>query len=872
MVDWNKVADNLKKLANDSATDPDLLDAGQCAAVAELAERIKAGERAALLADEVGMGKTRIAAALIEAVRKAGGRSAVILPPGLGAQWQQELRRFNANDATLLPLRSYDSFIAGFAQDCDVKNNTKQSDRYQQWINNRRNQRELPQKSWSHEKILMISHSFAAMRFPKGGDGPAGGWRRELLPNVARRVASGRRNFIQKNFARSELAYVHATRTAAEVIAKIIRTKRVECDLSGNEKWLEAEAYKSRILPLIGYGLGQFDLIVVDEAHKARGADSSLSRILGPVTWEARDPFRLGMTATPVELESAQWIDTLGRIHGHDDEQDTSELEALNDWIRGYVDDVKNIQTQELDEALTRSFEKSAKQFREALRPFVLRRDKRHDPVYRSFQEHYGDYRVVSDLAVSPDSNGFTRDWLRRFCAAEALSLLPQNDPLIKRARISVAQGYGFGVGSDDTVEPENTNEVDSINSNHLSDTPHSIWLEALISNPASIYDHPAILEATRLIESYIEQGEKVLVFGKFTKPLNALTRLLDAREMLRRLEKGLHWPASLVHENDKPAVLAALKQRNLEASTDKIAEINRVLAKQYEKWAQARKAELKKLHHEIEALARHDEAAALLVEFLRADTDERRLHGDIGSLLEALESQRTDATAPWSGDEMLRLFKSLLHELTDDDGDDEARGKINDHAEQKTRLRQYLEDYSGREGSYARLMAGKTRAQTRRLLQAAFNRDNSWPMVLVAQSRVGREGLNLHEACRTVVLLHAEWNPGVVEQQIGRVDRKNSRWLKDLQNWESNGKQGDPPRIRIHPVVVRGTYDDHNWQVLKTRWLELRAQLHGNVLPQTEDQLCATPERQVLAERIKQATPSFAPPGLDVRVSAILA
>jgi SNF2 family DNA or RNA helicase len=48
---------------------------------------------------------------------------------------------------------------------------------------------------------------------------------------------------------------------------------------------------------------------------------------------------------------------------------------------------------------------------------------------------------------------------------------------------------------------------------------------------------------------------------------------------------------------------------------------------------------------------------------------------------------------------------------------------------------------------------------------------------VLVAQSVVGREGLNLHRACRTVILLHPEWNPGVVEQQIGRVDRLSSYW-----------------------------------------------------------------------------------------------
>ena len=141
--------------------------------------------------------------------------------------------------------------------------------------------------------------------------------------------------------------------------------------------------------------------------------------------------------------------------------------------------------------------------------------------------------------------------------------------------------------------------------------------------------------------------------------------------------------------------------------------------------------------------------------------------------------------------------------------------------------------------------------------------------MVLLAQSRVGREGLNLHEACRTVVLLHSEWNPGIVEQQIGRVDRKNSLWLRDMRRWLDSGSSDAPPRIRIHPVVVSGTYDDHNWQVLKARWLELRAQLHGDVLPHVAGGPAPSPDKQALIDRIQRATPNFAPPGLEGKTGA---
>ncbi|WP_210251165.1 helicase [Bosea sp. F3-2] len=843
-MDWLKVAVELEGFAQ---SQPELLDTGQRASLAELARRIRAGQRAVLLADEVGMGKTRIAIALIEAVRQAGGRSAIIVPAGLGAQWQAELRLFNPDNATLLPLRSYDGFIGGFLDVDDAEGSNRRKRSHKKWLMDRRQQRELPEHGWAAEPILMISHTFAAMRFPNRGEGPAGGWRRELLPNVARLVAGRRRNFIRENFRPGEVGQVYASRRAAHAIAEAIKAHGLDYDLDGDPKWLSADDYKRKILPLIGYGLGRFDLVVVDEAHKARGADSSLSRILGPVTWEGNDPFRLGLTATPVELDAAQWIDTLGRISGRDDERDVAALGGLWEWIRGYVDDVRRAQTEELDEQLTTGFESSAARFRDALRPFVLRRDKRDDPEYRAFRDRHGDYRVVTDVPVLPETEGFTRDWLRRFCAAEALSLLPQDDPRIKRARLSVAQGYGFGLASDDEAEaPLPPDDAES---------RHSVWLDAFERQPADLYSHPAILAAVRLIEDYTGKGEKVLVFGRFIKPLGALTRLLDAREMLRRLEKGHHWPASSVRKENIPAVQAATRDPGLWTKDGEIAGINALLAERYRAWTSQRRTDLTRLRHDLANMQTNPSAVRLL-SLLQHDAGDD-LQGDIGTLLEALADLRDSPhDQSWTAEEAVKRFNALQALLM---GDDEADG---DEALQ-ARLETHLRDYSGREGNFARMMWGATAPQTRRLLQASFNRAATWPMVLLAQSRVGREGLNLHEACRTVVLLHAEWNPGIVEQQIGRVDRKNSRWLRDLRDWQNRGGGGDPPRIRIHPVVVSGTYDDHNWQVLKARWLELRAQLHGDVLPHLAGRPAATPEKQELVERILRATPNFAPPSI---------
>jgi superfamily II DNA or RNA helicase len=844
-MDWHKVAEGLEYFVRHSPDD--LLDHGQRATVTELARRISSGQRAALLADEVGMGKTRIAVALVEAVRRAGGRTAIVLPAGLGAQWQQELRRLNPDDRTLLPLRSYDGFIAGFLQDDDAEGSDRRKRSHKEWLLDRRQQRELPEHGWAAEKIVMISHSFAAMRFPARAEGPAGGWRRELLPNVARLVEGRRRNLLRDNFHTGEIGYVHASRRAAQTIAVTIIAQGLDHDLKGDQKWLGADDYKNKILPLIGYGLGQFDLVVVDEAHKSRGVDSSLSRILGPVSWEADDSFRLGMTATPVELDKSQWIDTLERISGREDGQDIAALADLAQWIGGYVDIVQRVRSEELDEALTSGFEMAAKQFRTALQPFVLRRDKRHDPEYRSFQERYGDYRQIEDIAVSPETEGFTKDWLRRFCAAEALSMLAQDDPRIKRARLSVAQSYGFGLSAEDTeTVPDAPDRPEG---------PASVWLDEFSCEAADIFSHPALLATVRLIESYAANKEKVLVFGKFLTPMLALTRLLDAREMLRRLRDGEHWPATKLREENIPAVIAAMQDPDLAAPTGGIIEINTLLSDRYRDWSASRKTELAKLRREIEALAKEDGTAKLLADLLFQNEDGEDLHAEIGAILEALGDRRQTAGPEWSGAEMLDLFRSLLKDILVGDEENEIPDDLQE------RLAVYLQDYSGREGNFARLMSGNTAPQTRRLLQAAFNRASSWPMVLLAQSRVGREGLNLHEACRTVVLLHAEWNPGVVEQQIGRVDRKNSLWLRELRDWTAAGATGNPPRIRIHSIVVTGTYDDHNWQVLKERWADLRGQLHGKILPDSAGCSNFTDGQADLQNRLRAATPDFGPP-----------
>ena len=70
-------------------------------------------------------------------------------------------------------------------------------------------------------------------------------------------------------------------------------------------RWLERS---------VGIGLGVFDLVITDEAHKSRGIESGLSRLLESVIVPSDTARRLALTATPVELDVSQWRSTLSRL------------------------------------------------------------------------------------------------------------------------------------------------------------------------------------------------------------------------------------------------------------------------------------------------------------------------------------------------------------------------------------------------------------------------------------------------------------------------------------------------------------------------------------------------------------------------------
>jgi ERCC4-related helicase len=848
-VDWREVAERLRSYARECGEEK--LDAGQRASLVAIAARMDNGYRFTLLADEVGMGKTRIAAALIAAVRDVGGRTAVVMPGGLADQWQSELNAFDRTIPRAPLIRSYKGLIDHVRTTVSEKVRVNGSES------------RTPENPWLAEPVVLISHSFANMQFPFR-EGAGLHWRRELLPAVERAWAGGTRQIRERGWKEG----VEATHHLAACIARTMRAENIALDAARwEQRWMEAAEYRTAILPLIGYALGRFDLVVVDEAHKSRGIDSSLSRILGPVTWKDENAFCLGLTATPVEIDAGQWINTINRLAGQNDgvtiDYPKAEIEAA---VSSYVSVVEDLRTGVPDEGMATRFESVADRMRRALCPYVLRRDKGDDPVYRDFMNAFGDYRRCVPIRVgepgSARSAGIgrsggavSRDWLRRIAAAEVLSLIPASSPSEKRLRIAIGRGLALGpVVEAEADEDGPDGPLDAVTTGSAAH-----WLNILRRDPdPSLHAHPSLRAAVNLIESIAcpqdgAEPRKVLVFGTYTRSIQALVDVLNARRLLAnrqswhgqtlspRLEAALDHEIALVPgAPSRQAILEELR-RHSEIRERSVAAVLSTLRRSLDD------VQLKdRFRHELHALL------------------DNREQDHTSRLVQALEDFREDQGETWTDKAFVAAARRLFEAV---ENDDREKAGQDEEISLRPGIERILQDYSTRAGSFARELTGSTASGTRRVLQAAFNRHRSDPMVLVAQSRVGREGLNLHLECRDVVLFHLEWNPAILEQQIGRVDRKGSRWMRDTAAWVETGSVGRPPTINIYPIVLAGTYDERQWTVLQGRWRLLRAQLHGEVL---QRHAADAPETEAVI-RIRSAAPSFSPAGGDRQIRTSL-
>ncbi|WP_313697390.1 helicase-related protein [Achromobacter sp.] len=858
-MDWNAVASTLiesAEKAEGSAGGAWSLNDGQRRSVMALARRIT--KNGVVIADEVGMGKTRIAVTLARAVIEQGGRVAVLVPPGLGFQWQQEMHEGGVECPPLL--RSLEQYFKPW----DISQGVS--------------------PSWSTQDVVLLSHQIANWRIGEGTRAPY--W--SLLPLLYatwRKVCDGR--YPRHFHAAPELSDPRIRAAAEDIVAWAEREGGIPVDflnrLVTEAPWpaaMNSGEYRSgtdlriALERAVGIGLGFFDLIIIDEAHKSRGDATGLSRVLNNVALTPADGRKLAMTATPVELDAEQWQDVLDRIAIETaDGRFLPDHEQTSLAISSYEKAVDAVKAQPNDAEKRANFRVAAREFEKTLAPYLVRRDKRESQSVQTFALHSGlsphAYRRERQLIIDPTT--LSPAWQQAICAAEALSVAASQGtlPAAQRLRLTVGSGHGIAkvidqLQQDDIEDSEQMaadRSAENVTNSESSRSQRVDWwlsvLRQTLTNKNALLDHPAIQIAVQEIENADARGEKVLVFGRYTAPMKMLVDLLNARQMLRALRDNRPWPQSGVRESEHDAVKAAQRQLKI-LSDESIDSINAQLQIQYEGLEARRQTARDHLFNNLRAgLEAHpDNSAAKLLfgAFVSNPVGQAAVTRAVMELL-----ARDEASPQEWADAFVNLVDAAMDREDIDERGEAGLNEAGAAALWPKLAERFDDEYRNPQGGFARLMYGETKHVTRRLLQLAFNRQDSFPRVLVAQSVVGREGLNLHKACRTVLLLHPEWNPAVVEQQIGRVDRLGSRWEQLLDAAIAKGVRGtDLPRIEILPIVFQGTYDEHNWMVLKSRWDALRAQLHGTVLhvPDVNED----PLLRELANEINGAAPNFSP------------
>jgi ERCC4-related helicase len=102
------------------------------------------------------------------------------------------------------------------------------------------------------------------------------------------------------------------------------------------------------------------------------------------------------------------------------------------------------------------------------------------------------------------------------------------------------------------------------------------------------------------------------------------------------------------------------------------------------------------------------------------------------------------------------------------------------------------------------RLANGSVERQVRERLMIAFNTP-FYPEVLIASS-VMAEGVDLHLMCRHVIHHDLDWNPSVIEQRTGRLDRIGSK-----------GEIAKLP-VKVYLPFIEGAQDEKQFRVMRDR------------------------------------------------------
>lgn len=869
---------------------------GQDRTLRAVAKRLRI-QPGVLIADDVGLGKTRVALAVVRAVISQGGTAAVLAPPGLLYQWEQEWREYAREGEPPSIIRSFDQCVLTAGRRWPLLSAIAVDGKKRPWG--------------------LFSHRFGIPSLQENSRPVRFG-----IPAIA--LALLRVNSAPRGFRNTSL-WRFASDLAGDCLLKTCgKLECQRCDLVAAAQFLVAfedgrllstldeskiihpslakpyltQVWRKTFLELMRAMVGAVDLVVIDEAHKSRDDNDAesmlgeLSRRIVPTRGK-----RLALTATPVELAPEQWKDVLERIGvSAPPMRLIKEFGAALQQAQRHPDQAKAIH----------GLLEASRSFQEGLRPHVIRRRRiSQEEMKKLVGDMSGAHPHRAQNIIRIPYSAIIPSWRPVVLALEGLGKAAKGSGVKGGAVRTADIRYASGHIGDTTLD----DEADLVEGSRTSDAEDptgklkriAYWRRVakggLRADPANLGAHPRVSAVAGRLDGILHASgskEKVLVFGVFTKPLRALVESLNRRAMLRMLDQGLPFPianaeseAALIWSEYSSALLQVAAglpgalgySQLLSQPLANVTALRRMLVDAHRNYRRLRaslqrslaRSFLDKLPGDAAIHRLDDEDQESLLELLRGRiVNERIGAGTLPSEPDGFDREEVQQRTMriWI-DEFLHPCRDRDSEESHDetgsrsqwDGDSgfavlDRVGDALDERRLQRLIRGEVESGLGRFSSFSRLLIGNTQAETRRSLQAQFNRSDSFPRVLVAQSRVGREGLNLHTACSRVMLFNAEWNPGVMEQQVGRVDRIESLWERATRDWKQNGSVGPMPKIEIEHVLFEGTYDEYQWSVVDSRQRGMRAQLHGELL----DDVAMAQVPEDLRAAVASGAPDFEP------------
>ena len=916
-VDWVKVCE---KIREKSATLEQQLKYGQGRALLAIAQRLQS-QPGVILADEVGLGKTRVALIVADAVMECGGNVVAAVPAGLLSQWENEYRDYQLQSAgtnrQVIKLRSFSNLFDQGMLPPRKKNyypHAKTSENRWAIVSHNFGFHLAGTKSWRIELPALIRavkefdtsklnrwRVYAIKRkYPEAFNNDPSTWEGQYwaaskflaLPKISNRFKEKTREFLARNDIRPDRSAADISKP--EIVALFSK---------------KASGYEA-MLDLMGHLIGDIDLLIIDEAHKSRDDETSpekqLSILLEKILRISKGGRRLCLTATPVELGEYQWKSLLDRTKVRVDEQ------PLNDFASSLAEARKLPNSLE---AIGRLIAASHG-FKKALSDVVVRRRR----IYQSEMQRYCGTEITTAhphrelLYVRIAFDALSETWKRAVLALEAqgqaakgLTAGVNGSTLTAKERLTDSR-YPFGLGCDVDLEDNCSDKVAPQKSSQYG--RYRFWKKTAIMNSGALQgkdrlaEHPRVQSAANHLESKlgladgdVNNIDKYLIFGRFTLPMQALRDELNIRYLLRCLDLSrpvIAGPALQNNDEYNECIYACYLRIAQLISRDgdglafrgelSMQVTNGLLSKEAlrEMFSYAGKRHDNDIGYVRSVLSDYflkeklpGTSAIRLLSEEQQNSLFRKLRAEVFVELydEFILSEYTEQTKKERiENRALDIWSRYVEDMIEGSEIDGAALGVHSEWNGEAALREIdekgdridpavlvatfdLEEEHWQQSPFCRILDGSVAHRTRKILQSQFN-GMVFPRVLIAQSVVGREGLNLHKKCRRVLLFHPEWNPAVVEQQIGRVDRIESLWTKLADEWVNLGKLDKMPKIIIEQLIFEGTYDEYQCQVLSSRRAGLNAQLFGELLD--EATLALIPQEMVDALRV--AAPCFEP------------